>query len=300
VILAAGNADVPSFSGGAKRRPENLVEEMLGSSPSMTLFGRLGVLALFLLWPLFAFAAEPSYPALTGRIVDGSGLLNAEAFARIEQKLKAHEEKTSDQLVVATVPSLQGLTIEEFGNGLLRAWKLGDKARNNGALLLVAPNERKVRIEVGYGLEGALTDALSKVIITTAIAPKFKNGDFAGGIEGGVDAILSILTGDAEEWQRRAQVREDESSLAETIAVIFVMIMVLVLIVTFMREFGSISSGPRRHKMRNGRWVTLPSSSGGSGWSGGSSSGGWSSGSSSGGFSGGGGSSGGGGASGDW
>jgi uncharacterized membrane protein YgcG len=97
--------------------------------------------------------------------------LDAEAFSRIEQKLRAHEEKTSDQVVVATLPSLQGYPIEEFANGLFRAWKLGDKAKNNGVLLIVAPNERKVRIEVGYGLEGALTDALSKVIITTAVAP---------------------------------------------------------------------------------------------------------------------------------
>ena len=87
-------------------------------------------------------------------------------------------------------------------------------------LLLVAPNERKVRIEVGYGLEGALTDALSKVIITTAIAPKFKTGDFAGGIEAGVDAILSILTGDAEEWQRRAEVRSDESAGDRSVVIV--------------------------------------------------------------------------------
>lgn len=269
-----------------------------GKKPARPVSAAWLALLIFLLFPFFAAAAEPSYPALSGRIVDGAKLLDAEASARIAGKLKAHEDKTTDQVVVATVPSLQGLSIEDYANGLFRAWGLGDKAKNNGALLLVAPNERKVRIEVGYGLEGALTDALSKVIITTAVAPKFKNGDFAGGIEGGVDAILSILTGDAEEWQRRAQVREDESSWAEDLAVIFVMIMVFILIVSFMRELGRASGGARRHRMRDGRWVTLPPS-GGSGWSGGSSSGGWSSGSS-GGFSGGGGSSGGGGASGDW
>lgn len=259
-------------------------------------------LLIILLAPLFAAAAEPSYPALTGRIVDNARLLNAEASARIEQKLKAHEEKTSDQVVIATLPSLQGYPIEEFANGLFRAWKLGEKAKNNGVLLLVAPTERKLRIEVGYGLEGALTDALSKVIITTAIAPKFKNGDFAGGIEGGVDAILSILTGDAEEWQRRAQIRSDESSGVETAAVIFVMILLFILIASFMRELSRSSGGTRRHRTRDGRWIVLPPS-GGSGWGGGSSGGwgsGWGSGSSSGGFSGGGGSSGGGGASGDW
>ncbi|PTM40476.1 YgcG family protein [Bosea sp. 124] len=245
-----------------------------------------------------AHAADPSYPALTGRIVDGANLIASEARQRIEGKIKAHEDKTSDQLVVATVPSLQGLTIEDYANGLFRFWKLGEAKTNNGVLLLVAPNERKVRIEVGYGLEGALTDALSKVIITTAVAPKFKAGDFAGGIEGGADAILSILAGDAEEWQRRASVRSDDSSTAEAIAIVFTMLMVFILIAAFMNEFRG-SGGARRHRLRNGRWVTLPQSSG---WSTGSGSGGgWSSGSSSGGgFSGGGGSSGGGGASGDW
>ncbi|KPF66911.1 hypothetical protein IP69_14210 [Bosea sp. AAP35] len=254
---------------------------------------QLGAL-LLLLWSGVALAADPTYPALSGRIVDGANLIAPEARQRIETKLKAHEDKTSDQLVVATVPSLQDVSIEDFANGLFRFWKLGEAKTNNGVLLLVAPTERKVRIEVGYGLEGALTDALSKVIITTAVAPKFKTGDFAGGIEGGVDAILSILSGDAEEWQRRASVRSDESSTGETIAVVFVMLMVFILIVAFMTEARRGGSS-RRHRLRDGRWVMVPPSAG---WGTGSG-GGWSSGSG-GGFSGGGGSSGGGGASGDW
>ncbi|UZF91160.1 TPM domain-containing protein [Bosea sp. NBC_00550] len=260
-----------------------------------------GVIALFLiLWSGLAYAAEPTYPALTGRVVDGANLLAPDVRQRIEDKLKAHEDKTSDQVVVATVPSLQDVTIEDFAIGLFRHWQLGQKAKNNGALLIVAPKERKVRIEVGYGLEGALTDALSKVIITTAIAPKFKTGDFAGGIEAGVDAILTILAGDAEEWQRRAEVRSDESTLGEDIAVIIAMVFIFLFIVAFLRGL-SQQGGARRHRLRNGQWVTLPPSTSwgtgsGSGWSGGG--GGWSSGG--GGFSGGGGSSGGGGASGDW
>ena len=256
---------------------------------------------LFLVWGNFALAAEPSYPALTGRVVDGANLLAPDVRQRIEDKLRAHEDKTSDQVVVATVPSLQDVPIEDFANGLFRHWKLGEKAKNNGALLIVAPKERKVRIEVGYGLEGALTDALSKVIITTAIAPKFKTGDFAGGIEAGVDAMLTILAGDAEEWQRRAEVRSDESTLGEDIAVIIAMIFIFLFIVAFLQGLSQQQGGVRRHRLRNGQWVTLPQSTGwstgsGSGWSGGG--GGWSSGG--GGFSGGGGSSGGGGASGDW
>lgn len=264
-----------------------------------------GVLAAMLLAFASMAAAEPTYPALTGRIVDGANLISPEVRARIEQKLEAHEKKTSDQVVVATLPSLQGLTIEDFANGLFRHWQLGAKARNNGMLLLVAPNERKVRIEVGYGLEGALTDALSKVIITTAVAPKFKSGDFGGGIEGGVDAILTILAGDAEEWQRRAEIRSDDSTLAEDIGILLVMVFIVLIIIAILRDVRR-PRGPNRsiHRTRDGRWISLPqtgsswSTGSGSGWSGG---GGWSSGGSSGGgFSGGGGSSGGGGASGDW
>jgi len=263
--------------------------------------GVLPCLSLLFLIIFSTFAvAQPTYPPLTGRINDGANLIAPDARQRIEAKLKAHEDKTTDQVVIATVPSLQDVGIEDFANGLFRFWKLGDKAKNNGVLLLVAPTERKVRIEVGYGLEGALTDALSKIIITTAVAPKFKTGDFTGGIEAGVDAILTILTGDAEEWQRRAVVRSDESSTLEAIAVFMAMIFIFILIVAFLRGLGG-SGGTRRHRMRDGRWVTLPSTgSSSSGWSTGSSGGGWSSGSSSGGFSGGGGSSGGGGASGDW
>jgi uncharacterized protein len=251
-------------------------------------------LLFLLLWTGLALA-EPTYPALSGRIVDNANLIGAEARARIEQKLQAHEAKTSDQVVVATLPSLQGVTIEEFANGLFRHWQLGAKAKNNGVLLLVAPSERKVRIEVGYGLEGALTDALSKVIITTAVAPKFKNGDFSGGIEGGVDAILSILAGDAEEWQRRAEIRDDESSFSENLAVILVMVFIVIIIISILRGLKQGGGDGRMHRTRDGRWITLPQTT--SGWSGG---GGWSSGGSGGGFSGGGGSSGGGGASGDW
>ena len=246
--------------------------------------------ALAALWLVliagFALAADPDFPKLTGRVTDAAGILAPDARQRIEDKLKAHEDKTTDQVVVATVPNLQGLTVEDYANRLFRAWGLGEKAKNNGVLLLVAPKERKVRIEVGYGLEGALTDALSKVIITTAITPKFKQGDFGGGIEGGVDAILSILTGDAEEWHRRAEVRQDDVDAGQ--------VMVWIVIVVVLIVFVSLMAGGSRRRGRGGI-VFLPGPSGG--WSGGYSGGG---GFSDSGFSGGGGSSGGGGASGDW
>ncbi|WP_336485220.1 TPM domain-containing protein [Methylobacterium nigriterrae] len=248
------------------------------------------VLALLLVAGLrqAAIAAELTFPPLSGRVVDAAGILGPEERATLDAKLKAYEDKTSDQVVVATIPSLQGASIEDYGNRLFRAWALGQKTANNGALLLVAPNERKVRIEVGYGLEGALTDALSKVIITTAVTPRFKSGDFAGGINAGVDAMLSILSGDADEWHRRAKVREDETDPVQ--AVLFLIILVVILI-----AFWRMSRGPHYAGRRGGGLIIVPGPSPG-GWSGGVS-GGFGG---DGGFSGGGGSSGGGGASGDW
>lgn len=245
------------------------------------------ILALLaFLSPLAALAQ--TFPPLTGRVVDAANVLKPEERAALEAKLKAHEDKTSDQVVVATVPSLGGTSVEDYANRLFRHWQLGQKKTNNGVLLLVAPNERRLRIEVGYGLEGALTDALSKVIIATAIAPQFQKGDFAGGIDAGVDAMLSVLTGDAEEWQRRAEVREDSSSPIDPIAAFIILLILFFLISRMMR---GARTGPGIRRRRGGPWI-IPTG----GWSGGG--GGWSGGG--GGFSGGGGSSGGGGASGSW
>lgn len=235
-------------------------------------------------------ALAQTFPALTGRVVDGANLLKPEERAALEAKLKAYEDKTSDQVVVATVSSLEGTSIEDYANRLFRTWQLGQKKNDNGALLLVAPGERKVRIEVGYGLEGALTDALSKVIITTAIAPQFQKGNFAGGIDAGIDAILSILTGDAEQWQRRAEVREDQTSGYDTFITFLIIAFILFQLYRAMR--GGSRPGMYRRR-RAGPWIVTTG-----GWSGGG--GGWSGGSRGGGFSGGGGSSGGGGASGSW
>ena len=133
----------------------------------------------------------------------------------IEPKLADLEAKSGIQLVVATVASLEGQEIEPYANELFRTWKLGEKTKNNGVLLLVAPNERRVRIEVGYGLEGTLTDALSKVIIANAIAPRFKTGDFGGGISRGVDDIITVLTTDASEWQQRPSLRLDSQQTTD-------------------------------------------------------------------------------------
>src|SRR6202140_4294330 len=168
----------------------------------------VAISAAMLLWAsLSAFAV--SYPALSGRVVDQANIIPTATRDALEPKLADLETKSGIQLVVATVKSLEGEEIEPYANELFRTWKLGEKAKNNGVLLLVAPNERRVRIEVGYGLEGTLTDALSKVIITNAVAPRFKAGDFGDGIGRGVDDIITVLTTDSSEWQQRPELRLD-------------------------------------------------------------------------------------------
>jgi TPM domain len=137
--------------------------------------------------------------------LDQANVLTAQSRSGLESKLKDFEDKSRIQLVVATVKSLNGNDIETYANGLFRFWKLGQAQKNNGVLLVVAPAEHKVRIEVGYGLEGTLTDALSSVIIASAILPRFKAGDFSGGIERGVDGIISVLSGDTADWQAKVE-----------------------------------------------------------------------------------------------
>jgi hypothetical protein len=126
-------------------------------------------LAAVLLLSLAGLGSAFSFPPLTGRVVDQAGIMNAQSRSELEAKLQNLENKSGIQLVVATVKSLEGSDIETYANQLFRNWKLGEAKKNNGVLLLVAPKEHKVRIEVGYGLEGTLTDALSSVIISSAL-----------------------------------------------------------------------------------------------------------------------------------
>ncbi|TDX65551.1 uncharacterized protein EDE12_10236 [Methylosinus sp. sav-2] len=255
-------------------------------------------LLVFLLLPALAFAAF-DFPALTGRVVDDAHIIPPAARQAVETKSKELEEKSGIQLVVATVPSLQDTDIETFANGLFRFWKLGEAKVNNGVLFLIAPNERKMRIEVGYGLEGTLTDALSKVIIATAVTPKFKTGDFGAGIERGVDGIVEVLSGDSAEWEKRVKVRAEHSEPGFDEIVPFI-IFLLFMFVFFSMLANARGGGRRIYRGGRGPIIYFPPSndswSGGSSWGGGGSS--WGDGG--GGFSGGGGSSGGGGASGDW
>jgi uncharacterized protein len=245
-----------------------------------------------------AFAFD--FPQLTGRVVDQAGVMSADSRGAVEAKLKDLEDKSGIQLVVATVKSLQGSDIETYANQLFRTWKLGQAQKNNGVLLLVAPAEHKVRIEVGYGLEGTLTDALSSVIISSAIVPRFKANDYSGGIERGVDGIISVLRGDTTDWQPKVGVRDDSPS--QVFNALFPVLFFLFFILVFRFLVGPIHGSPSGHYVRrNGRLIFVPYAGtgwgSGSGWSGGGGSGG---GGFSGGFSGGGGSSGGGGASGSW
>src|SRR5258707_4328121 len=158
------------------------------------------------------------FPVLTGRVVDQANVLSAETRNALAPKLADLETKSGIQLVAATVTSLDGQEIEPYANELFRTWKLGEKTKNNGVLLLVAPNDRRVRIEVGYGLEGTLTDALTKVIIANAITPRFKTGDFGGGIARGVDDIIAVLTTDASEWQQRPSLRLDRQETRDPVS----------------------------------------------------------------------------------
>lgn len=135
-------------------------------------------------------------PALTGRVVDQAGILSPAVKAELETALATHENNTTNQVVVVTLESLNGANIEEYSLELGRRWGIGQKGKDNGVLLVVAPNDKQIRIEVGYGLEGILTDALSSNIINYYIIPEFKKGDIENGIKIGAQKIIALLEGD--------------------------------------------------------------------------------------------------------
>jgi uncharacterized protein len=258
------------------------------------------LVALTLLVATPALAAAPTFPPLTGRVVDDANILSPQVEADLTTKLANLEQTTGRQLVVVTLPSLQGYEIEDYGYQLGRAWGIGEKGKNTGALLIVAPNERKVRIEVGYGLEPILTDALSSVIIQTAVLPRFKAGDLEGGVTAGADAILQQLALPEDQAKAKAQqafevpAQVRESSGGSPFPAVIVLIVVVLIVM-------ALFSKPARRSGLTGAlpWIILNAlmsggggRGGGGGWSGGGGSGG--------GFSGGGGSFGGGGSSGSW
>ncbi|MDP1633816.1 MAG: TPM domain-containing protein [Gallionellaceae bacterium] len=155
--------------------------------------GRSALFLCLLLACLRAFAADVPY--LSGRITDNAEVLGAGTKQRLNALLKAHEMETGNQVAVLTVNSLEGENVEEYAHAVFNAWKLGQKGQDNGVLVLVAPGERRMRIEVGYGLEGTLTDVVASRIIRNVMTPRFKSGDFDAGIEVGVQAVIGQLAG---------------------------------------------------------------------------------------------------------
>ncbi|MBB5209973.1 TPM domain-containing protein [Microbulbifer hydrolyticus] len=246
---------------------------------------RIALLLLFcpaLLWAGIA-VAEVTFPSLSGRVVDNANLLSQTTRYQLTEILQRQEKETSNQIVVVTLPDLQGTTIEEYGYQLGRHWKIGQKGKDNGILLIVAPNERQVRIEVGYGLEGALTDALSANIIHTKILPQFKSGNFDGGVTAGVESIIAAVK---NEYVPEPTESNKDRRLALLVGVFLLFVMLQIFGASVL---GAPSGGSNYRRGRYGGYY------GGGGFGGGYGGGGFG-----GGFGGGGGGFGGGGASGGW
>jgi uncharacterized protein len=249
----------------------------------------IAVLIAFLFSALPALAA-PNFPALTGRVVDDAHVLSDQTKTDLDRKLAALEAKTSRQLVVVTLPSLQGYEISDYGYQLGRAWGIGQAKLNNGVLFIIAPTEHKVRIEVGYGLEPILTDALSEVIIQQAVLPRFRAGDFNGGAEAGAAALIQQLSLDPSAAEAKAaaaqqQLQHQGGSGASPLSILVIILFIAIAFGRIFRGFGfwpllllgGLGGGGR------GGYGGYDGGGGGGGWSGG-----------------GGGSFGGGGASGSW
>lgn len=291
---------------------------------------QIGILlaALFALIATPALA-QPEFPELTGRVVDNAEIIPADLEVELTAKLEALETQSQRQLVVATVPSLQDYEISDYGYQLGRAWGIGDEGRNDGAILLVAPNEKRVRIEVGYGLEGYLTDALSSQIIQNDILPRFRDGDMPAGIDAGTDRIIEQLQLPPEDAARVAQEAAAQQQANSEGGGFPIGGLIWLGFIFFFFILPILGAGKRRRryrKRRKGPWGKRggdDDDDDGDGWgrtardiilwevgsaiargvvSGGRSGGGWSGGGGGfgGGFSGGGGSFGGGGASGGW
>lgn len=270
-----------------------------------------GALWLLLIFLFSAFPAHAqTFPKLVGEpVVDAANLLDPAQETALNAKLKALEASTGHQLAVATIASLEGRDIADYGYQLGRAWGIGKQGTNDGVVLIVAPNERRTRIEVGYGLEPILTDAYSSVIINTVMIPRFKAGDYPAGIDAGVDAIAQQIQLPPEEAAARAaqaqaaaQARQSEGGGIPGAFILLIFIGLFV-VLPLLRSFGG-----RRHRRGGGSgigevilWSAINAAvnsgdNDGGGWGGGGGFGGGGGG----GFSGGGGSFGGGGASGGW
>jgi uncharacterized protein len=250
------------------RRPAGLIGLLLALAlPCLVLAG------IFVSSSTFA-QTGPKFPPLTGRVVDDAHVLSAQTQADLTQKLADLEQRTSRQLVIVTLPSLQGYEIADYGYQLLRHWAIGQKGLDNGAVFIVVPSEHKVRIEVGYGLEPILTDALSSEILQEQVLPKFRTGDIEGGVTAGTDALIAQLGADTSTAEAKAAAAAQHPARHHHGGGLAGIIPLILLFFIVSGLFG------------RGR---------GGGWGGGDGGGG-----DGGGFSGGGGSGGGGGASGSW
>jgi uncharacterized protein len=159
----------------------------------MKITSRLFLLLATLL--LVSVLAGADIPYMTGRITDNAQILSPETRRLLAERLKEHEDRTTNQIAVLTVPTIHSESIEEYAVDVFEEWKLGQKEKDNGILIIVVPNDRRMRIEVGYGLEPTLTDGMAGQIIQSIMTPRFKNGDFDGGISDGVNAIINVLGG---------------------------------------------------------------------------------------------------------
>jgi uncharacterized protein len=292
---------------------------------------RVSILALLVFWAASALAVVV-VPPLVGRVVDQTGTLTSGDIASLNQTIRSFETRKGSQVAVLIVPTTDGEAIEQFSLRVAEAWKIGRKKIDDGAVLVIAKNDRHLRIEVGYGLEGALTDVTTKRIIDEEITPKFKSGDFAGGVSAGLNKMIRIIDGEKlpepepPHWQHQTGVFDVDAIFNPFLLIpvfLFGGLMrtmlgrlvgagvgggVVMLIAWFL--FGSLVAGIFAGLIAalfvlfsDAIVSSTPGSSGSGGWSGGSSGGSWSGGSSSSSSSdsgGGGGSFGGGGASGSW
>jgi uncharacterized protein len=221
-----------------------------------------------------------------GRVTDLTGTLTRDQIATLERKLVAFERETTNQIAVLLIPSLEGDSLEDYSIRLAEKWKIGQTRRNNGVILLVVKNDRKMRIEVGYGLEGALPDALAGTIIRNEITPRFKEGQFYQGIEAGINSIIAATKGEYKAGPRKTKSQID--SLVPFL-IVGAFIIFFMLAASQARRKGYHSGGSRGWRSGGGFFGGGPFMGGSGGWSSGGDS-----------FSGGGGDFGGGGASGDW
>jgi uncharacterized protein len=253
---------------------------------------RLLMIATLICCPVYSFALDYP-PPLKQRVNDYAGILSAQEKEELELMLSRHETDTSNQIVVAIFPSLEQESLEDFVNRLFERWGIGQKVNNNGVLLAIFLKEKKIRIEVGYGLEGRLTDALSSRIIRDEIAPEFRTGRYATGIRAGLQAIQKAIAG---EYKPLVRPQEPGNQFLSS-GTIFILVMVFLYIFYRIRNQAMYLPGDsytqRHRRRRDNDWFIFP----GGGW--GSGGGGWGGGGG-GGFGGGGGMSGGGGASGSW